>query len=442
MLKSFNEDFDLQVRSMMDQAQEPAPAGAWEAISSRLDALAAAGLQPAASEAPAAAAASARPVRRVWYWAGAALAMAAAIALGIFFTGTSDKNSDLINISSGEGLVAQEVAPAAEPAREAAPVAEAPAAPVAQPEAAAEVAPRGQNSPLVTTAPEKSASRGQIEADMTTAPVDQTVRSEKQPVSGTNSENSDVRSENAPVSGTNSAVEQSPVQPSTPMATQAADPFAQMAFEDSRKASRRAPVSLTISGGSTSNNSGASKPVFGGPGAYLQDGIVETSQSSFGIPVIVGLGVKFPINDVLSVGTGLDYSILTRTFEGRYTEGTSVKNGDFNHTLQYIGIPVDLSLKLLTKDDITLYSTVGAEAEYAIYNKYRLLGTDTVIGENVNGLQWSVGGGLGLEFNVSGHFGIFAEPSVKYYFDCNQPKSIRTDKPFQMVLRLGVRFEL
>ncbi len=85
---------------------------------------------------------------------------------------------------------------------------------------------------------------------------------------------------------------------------------------------------------------------------------------------------------------------------------------------------------------------MGTEAEYAVYNKYRLLGTDTVIGEKVNNLQWSVGGGLGLEFNVSGRFGIFAEPSVKYYFDCGQPKSIRTDKPFQMVLRLGVRFEL
>ena len=430
MLKSFNEDFDLQVRSMMDQAQEPAPAGAWEAISSRLDALAAAGLQSAASEAPATAVA--RPVRRVWYWAGAALAMAAAIALGIFFTGTSDKNSDLINISSGEGLVAQEVTP----------VAETPAAPEAQAETTVEAASATQATTAPVATAQKSAPRGQIEADMTTTPVDPAVRSEKQSVSGTNVENSDVRSKNAPVSGTNDETVQSPVQPSAPTASPAADPFAQMAFEDSRKASRHAPVSLTISGGSTSNNSGASKPVFGGPGAYLQDGIVETSQSSFGIPVIVGLGVKFPVNDILSVGTGLDYSILTRTFEGRYTEGSSVKNGDFNHTLQYIGIPVDLSLKLLTKDDITLYSTVGAEAEYAIYNKYHLLGTDTVVGEKVNGLQWSVGGGLGLEFNVSGHFGIFAEPSVKYYFDCNQPKSIRTDKPFQMVLRLGVRFEL
>lgn len=415
MLKSFNEDFDLQVRSMMDQAQEPAPAGAWEAISSRLDALAAAGLQPAASEATAAAAASARPVRRVWYWAGAALAMAAAIALGIFFTGTSDNNSNLINISDGDGLVAQEVAPAAESAQ------------------VAESAPVAEVFPAVEAAPAKK---------VTKAPAEQTARSEKQPVSGTNDEKPDVRSENAPVSGTNAETVQSPVQQSAPSASgPSVDPFAQMAFEDSRKPLRRSPLSLTVSGGSTSNNSGAGNVAMGSPGKYFQDGITEKSQSSFGIPVIIGLGVKFPINDVLSIGTGLDYSILTRTFEGRYVDGSIVKDGDFNHTLQYIGIPVDLSLKLLTKDDITLYSTVGAEAEYSFYNKYRLLGTDTVVGEKVDGLQWSVGGGLGLEFNVSGHFGIFAEPSVKYYFDCGQPKSIRTDKPFQMILRLGARFE-
>ena len=117
MQKGFNEDFDLQVRSMMDQAQEPAPAGAWEAISARLDAMAAA---TAASAASAPAARTGSAFRRTWYWAGAALAMAAAIALGVFFRGTSDNNSNLINISSGEGFVAQEVAPAAAPAKPAA----------------------------------------------------------------------------------------------------------------------------------------------------------------------------------------------------------------------------------------------------------------------------------------------------------------------------------
>ena len=182
--------------------------------------------------------------------------------------------------------------------------------------------------------------------------------------------------------------------------------------------------------------------MLGAPGAYTQPGITETSKSSFGIPVVVGLGVRMHLTDVLSIGTGLDYSMLTRTFEGKYTEGMTTTPGDFNHTLQYIGIPVDFFVKLVEKKDITLYSTVGTEAEYAVSNKYHLLGTDTVVGDKVNGLQWSIGGGFGLEFNPGKRVGIFAEPAVKYYFNCDQPKSIRTDKPFQMILRVGVRFDL
>ena len=411
MQKGFNEDFDLQVRSVMDQAQEPAPAGAWEAISARLDAMAAA---TAASAASAPAARTGSAFRRTWYWAGAALAMAAAIALGVFFRGTSDNNSNLINITSGEGFVAQEVAPAAVPVEAVAAPAE-PAAAPAKPAAA----------PAKPAAAPVAASRSGHQSHVPVSNPAEDPKPAAEPAAKLSDE--------TPAEPAVAAVEPS---------AEPADPFAQMAFEDSRKSGRRAPVSLTISGGATGNNVGSAKPSYGGPGPYLKEGILETSQSSYGIPVIVGLGVRYPINDVLSLGTGLDYSILTRTFTGKYTHGTTVEAGDFSHVVQYVGIPVDLSLKLLTKNDITLYTTVGTEAEYAVYNKYRLLGTDTVIGEKVNNLQWSIGGGLGLEFNVSGRFGIFAEPSVKYYFDCGQPKSIRTDKPFQMVLRLGVRFEL
>ena len=148
------------------------------------------------------------------------------------------------------------------------------------------------------------------------------------------------------------------------------------------------------------------------------------------------------LNETLSIGTGVDYSLLTRTFEGRYTEGLVSKSGDFSHTLQYIGIPVDIFVNLVRKNDILLYSVIGTEAEKAVSNKYRLLGTDTIVGDSVNGLQWSLGAGLGLECNVGKRTGLFAEPSVKYYFNCDQPKSLRTDKPFQMVLRAGVRFDL
>ena len=379
MRKEFDEELDLQIRSIMEEAQEPAPAGAWEAISSRLDALQGAAAGAGATRLGAAAS---RPVRRAWYWAGAALAAAAAVALGIFFTGTSDNNSNLIDINSGSGLVAESLTDGI-------------GAPIPESDMVSEpILPEKTAMPA-----EKPATRVQQAAEMTTTP-------EK------------------------------------PEA-EASDPFARMAYEDSRRASSaRRGVSLLVKGGSTGNNAGAGKLAMAAPGAYQQSGITETSKSSFGVPVIAGIGLRLHLNDVLSVGTGIDYSLLTRSFEGRYVEGLSVQNGDFNHTLQYIGIPIDFFVKLVDKNDITLYSVVGTEAEKAVSNKYRLLGTDVVVGDKVNGLQWSVGAGLGFEFNVSRRVGIFAEPSVKYYFNCDQPKNLRTDKPFQMILRAGVRFDL
>ena len=408
MQKSFNEDFDLQVRSIMEEAQEPAPAGAWEAISARLDAMAAATAASAASASGSAAAASsaaaARGARRVWYWAGAALAMAAAVALGVFFTGTSENNSNLIDINDGSALVAE----------------------VAQPTSGM------QNAPIRIQSAQKPASGMQNTPVLHTETADPVVQ-----FAESSDENASVAEPaTEPAAEATPAIEPAPEKP-------AADPFALMAYEDSRKSSRRTGFSLSVSGGASSNNAGSGKLSMGAPGGYLQTGLTETSKSSFGIPVVVGLGARLHLSETLSIGTGLDYSLLSRTFEGRYTEGLlSVKTGDFNHTLQYIGIPVDLFVKLLEKKDISLYSTAGVEAEYAISNKYHLLGTDTVIGDKVNGLQWSIGGGFGLEFNPGQRVGIFAEPTFKYYFDCGQPKNIRTDKPFQMILRVGVRFKL
>ena len=413
MRKEFDEELDLQTRSIMEEAQEPVAAGAWEAISSRLDALQGAAAGAGATRLGAAAS---RPVRRAWYWAGAALAAAAAVALGIFFTGTSDNNSNLIDINSGSGLVAESLTdgigapiPESDMVRE-------PILPEKTAVPAEKPATRVQQAVELTTTPEKPATRAQQAAEMTTTPEKTATR-----------------------------VQQAAEMTTTPEKpeAEASDPFARMAYEDSRRASSaRRGVSLLVKGGSTGNNAGAGKLAMAAPGAYQQSGITETSKSSFGVPVIAGIGLRVHLNDVLSVGTGIDYSLLTRSFEGRYVEGLSVQNGDFNHTLQYIGIPIDFFVKLVDKNDIALYSVVGTEAEKAVSNKYRLLGTDVVVGDKVNGLQWSVGAGLGFEFNVSRRVGIFAEPSVKYYFNCDQPKNLRTDKPFQMVLRAGVRFDL
>lgn len=424
MRKEFDEELDLQIRSIMEEAQEPAPAGAWEAISSRLDALQGAAAGAGATRLGAAAS---RPVRRAWYWAGAALAAAAAVALGIFFTGTSDNNSNLIDINSGSGLVAESLSDGI-------------GAPIPESDMVSEPI-----LPEKTAVPAEKPAASRPQPAKTEVPAGNAADPRPQPVAEATAQ-PDVEAQ-PDDKAQPSVQEQHSVQAQSAApaenAAEASDPFARMAYEDSRRASSaRRGVSLLVKGGSTGNNAGASKLAMAAPGAYQQSGITETSKSSFGVPVIAGIGLRLHLNDVLSVGTGIDYSLLTRSFEGRYVEGLSVQNGDFNHTLQYIGIPIDFFVKLVDKNDITLYSVVGTEAEKAVSNKYRLLGTDVVVGDKVNGLQWSVGAGLGLEINVSRRVGIFAEPSVKYYFNCDQPKNLRTDKPFQMVLRAGVRFDL
>ena len=315
MRKEFDEELDLQIRSIMEEAQEPAPAGAWEAISSRLDALQGAAAGAGATRLGAAAS---RPVRRAWYWAGAALAAAAAVALGIFFTGTSDNNSNLIDINSGSGLVAESLSDGiGVPIPESDMVSEA-----ILPEETAVPAEKPADSrpqPAKTEVPAGNAadSRPQPAADVTAQPdVEAQADDKAQP----------------------SVQEQHPVQAQSAApaenAAEAPDPFARMAYEDSRRASSaRRGVSLLVKGGSTGNNAGAGKLAMAAPGAYQQSGITETSKSSFGVPVIAGIGLRLHLNDVLSVGTGIDYSLLTRSFEGRYVEGLSVQNGDFNHTL-------------------------------------------------------------------------------------------------------------
>lgn len=340
--------------------------------------------------------------------------MAAAVTLGIFFIGTSDNNSKLININSAETLVADNTAPVSSET-------------MVEPQAVEAATPALKATARQLRAVAAPKARTVAEEPVATQPVAEST----QPVA------------------TQPAAQPSAAQPaSKPSKTVAepeqaeSDPFAQMEFEDSRANRRNTNLSLLLTGGASGNNAAAGRLAQAAPGSYLQNGITETSKSTYGIPVIVGVGARLDLTNAISIGAGVDYALLTRSFEGTYNGGSGLVSGDFNHTLQYIGVPVDLFVTLVERKDIKLYSNVGAEVEKAISNKYRLLGTDTVVGDKVKGMQWSVGGGIGIEFSLGERLALFAEPTFKYYFNCDQPKSVRTEKPFQMVLRAGVRFDI
>lgn len=233
-------------------------------------------------------------------------------------------------------------------------------------------------------------------------------------------------------------------------AIESARTFAAMRLEDDMAAARRAGRIAAFAKGAISGNEPDIRFTRGtpslAPSAGKTTGISELSESVYGIPFSLGIGVRAYIFPRLSVGIGADYSLLTRTFTGKYTKVENdvlVKSetGSVQHNLQYIGIPVNLYYDILGTDKLKFYTYAGVETEFALSNRYTLFSNPDIIhSAKVEKPQYSVGLGFGLEFALSKILGLYADPGVRYYFPCDQPKSVRTDKPLLVSFDAGLRF--
>lgn len=229
------------------------------------------------------------------------------------------------------------------------------------------------------------------------------------------------------------------------------DPFAAMAFEDRQAFKPRAKALYaqgSIGGNDSDISFAANRARMSSGTAIEKTGIKELGESVYGIPFSVGIGVRFYVLPKLSFGTGLSYSLLSRTFDGQYqrVNGQGAvefsEKGSVHHMMHYIGIPVNAYYDIISGDKIRFYVYGGGEAEYCVSNKYTLYSaTDIVYRSPVNKLQWSVGAGLGVEFRLSGHLGLYLDPSVRYYFHCDQPKNVRTERSFMANFDAGLRFD-
>lgn len=393
------DDFDLRVRSMLEDAAEIPPRRVWKGVSARLDAAAAPAVNPWG-----------------WMkWAGLTLAAAAAIALGIFLPGTKDTSIPTNNHYQEQAMLAQAGESAAATAQ----------AVVAADAPAQEAAPETASVRHIArkAAPQREADVS-LETVSEPAATQEPVTAGTQPVEAAGPKDTGIRND-GPAAGT---VREGRV-PET-------DPFAELTPEKPvRKAVRRPAL---YAQGAVGGNESTGRPL--PPAARMapgaSDDFSEQGTSSYGIPFTLGLGVRFYVAPRLSLGTGLDYSLLTRTFTGNY-QGTS---GSVAHTLQYLGVPLNLYYDIIDAEKIRFYAYGGGELEYCISNKYKLFASPDIIRKYpVDKLQYSVGAGLGVEFRLSQHLGIYLDPGLQYYFPSNQPKSIRTEKPLMVNFDAGLR---
>ena len=161
------------------------------------------------------------------------------------------------------------------------------------------------------------------------------------------------------------------------------------------------------------------------------------------MPISFSLALKYKLSNRFSLETGLSYSRLKSEFE-MGSNGNTIKE---QQTIHYLGIPVKGICNMYTGKAWSLYGNLGVTTEIPVYSplntSYYLHGILEATDKTTIRApwQWSVGIGIGLQYNLTPNIGLFAEPSLQYYIPTgSNVETYRTEHPFTFSMPLGIRF--
>lgn len=392
-------EFDLMMKSILDEGREEVPAHIWEGVSDGLDK-----------------AAHRKTVVLWWRRAAAGVAAAAAVAFAVVFS--HDEPDTLVPDAVDKDMIAT-VRPVEE------------ADPVPVPETEAFMASAGNMIAMAE-------------------PVDIAG-----PATQEITENKDVAVIEKKTEDITEAVEKKDEAVEVRQKTENEESiYHPIDWGEDAEERRHRNISLVVSGVAGTNNTEGQNRI--GPmkrpsvnPVPVKTGIEETStKGSYGIPVSFGAGVKIDLNSRWSIGAGLNYTLMSRQFYGKYIrigESGSIENStssDIRNVQHYVGIPVNAFYNIISNEGINLYAYAGGAVEKCISDKYSVLSTSITHKEKAKGVQLSANAGIGVEFMLGDNLGLYIDPSLRYYFNNGQPKSIRTMQPLMLGFEMGFRARL
>lgn len=414
-MKDERTQFDESIREILSSTEEEVPSRVWEGIEARLDAA-------AASKKPAAA----------WWWKVAAGALGVAAATAAAFV-----VFDLSRVSAPEeaALLAEAPAQIESPVEASAQAVEAPAQ---SKESSESISSAGESTVQFAEAPAAETSADENPASE--APIE-VVKSENKPLL-------------ADAAQASRGVDAKPSEATSDLVVDNSDIEAVYGKEEASAARRAHPVELTLganSGAGPQKNSSVPRLYAKGTKSPSATTVVENANpDSYNIPLSFGVGVKFRILPWLSVGTGVNYTLLGKKVSATYSEVDDYGNlitsytTDMKNTQHYIGVPLDVYFRVFGNKHWEAYALVGGTVEKCLVNHYggKYEGTSISYNKKVSGVQTSVKVGFGVEYSPVDFLGIYIDPSVRYYFNNSQPRSIRTAQPLAFGLEAGVRFKI
>ena len=176
-----------------------------------------------------------------------------------------------------------------------------------------------------------------------------------------------------------------------------------------------------------------------GVGSSNKNDVVEQiSDTKYSLPINVGIQAQLPLKGNLALGLGVSYSVISSRFDCLINK----KKYSVKQSLHYIGIPVNIYGVVVERNRFSFYVNAGATVEKGLEAVYKLqsyTGNERFT-DSIDGIQFSVNAGLGVEYKLANPAGIYFEPNMVYFFNSDVPRSMRTDQPLQVKGELGLRF--
>ena len=160
------------------------------------------------------------------------------------------------------------------------------------------------------------------------------------------------------------------------------------------------------------------------------------------MPLTIGLMLNRKLDRHWQVGIGLRYQRMTSDM----LSGNTYISLSQHQKVQYLAIPVSVSWYYPLGRRFSTYLSASAAVNLPL--RSTLESVYLMNGKEIDptterlhpDVQWSMGLGLGLQYDLTPNIGFFVEPSLQYYFKrSSDVKTWNTEHPLSFSLPLGLR---
>lgn len=154
----------------------------------------------------------------------------------------------------------------------------------------------------------------------------------------------------------------------------------------------------------------------------------STNHYHHDLPLSLGVTARMAFTSRWGMESGIEYTYLH--------SGVESAIGRLDQRLHFIGIPVRMDARLLSRGGFDLYAGVGAKAEKCLAASLGQVRCEE------NRIQWSAEAIAGVQYGIGNRAYLFFQPEASYYLTKTDLVTIRTEKPISFTLHAGLRFDL